>query len=98
VTWTPEKNRAGVRRTYRKKRAFILAYKAARGCEECGERDVRVLDLDHIDPKKKTRNWGRGTSWMRLGWKAIEEELRLCQVLCANCHRRKTWTDMNWTA
>lgn len=79
---------------------FLMRWKAERGCQTCGERDPIVLDCDHIGPKnlKLTRAEGpsRRRSFMRrqalvhLGWAAFLQELKQVQVLCANCHRRKT--------
>lgn len=56
-------------------------------CADCGERDVVVLEFDHIGTKKsdvKTMLWN-GTLWP-----TIEREIAECQVRCANCHRRRT--------
>ena len=52
----------------------------------CGEDDFDVLDFDHIGEKYK------GISRLMLdeNLEAIKKELVKCQVLCANCHRRKT--------
>lgn len=54
-------------------------------CAECGS--VENLEVDHIDPSKKTREprdiWSRTAS-------VREAELALCQVLCAECHKAKT--------
>lgn len=58
-------------------------------CVECGFDDIRALDIDHIDPKKKTTHrtgytWGRRIK----DWLANKGNLRL---LCANCRRIHTW-------
>ncbi|PIY79148.1 MAG: hypothetical protein COY81_04515 [Candidatus Pacebacteria bacterium CG_4_10_14_0_8_um_filter_43_12] len=56
-------------------------------CVDCGEKDIEVLDFDHIHNKKLS------ISVMfrhRYSTKAIEEEISKCVVRCANCHRRKS--------
>ena len=59
-------------------------------CGICGNSDYRVLDFDHLNPDKKIDSISglvsRGSAWWR-----IEEEIAKCQLLCANCHRIKTF-------
>lgn len=57
------------------------------GCVDCGERDLVVLEFDHIGPKTSTV--------MALGWgerslERIRAEIAVCEVRCCNCHRRRT--------
>lgn len=94
------KGKATTRSRYAEKRLFVTGYKTERGCAVCGETDPVVLDLDHIDPATKYRGqmggaWG-GLNLANLGWKALHAELAKCQVLCANCHRRKTAREQGW--
>lgn len=76
-------------------RAAFYEIKKSCECEECGEDDFRVLDFDHKDPGQKTFNIGDG---IRKGFTldTIKEEMAKCRVLCANCHRRKTWDERNY--
>lgn len=63
-------------------------------CVICLEKDIVVLDFDHLDRSIKIDNVSnmvcQGLSWLK-----IEEEIKKCQILCANCHRRKTAKDLN---
>ena len=71
----------------RRNRRFVDAYKNAMGCVDCGERDPIVLDFDHRRGQKRLR-----VSSMRAqGWPlvTIVEEIKKCEVRCANCHRRR---------
>lgn len=53
---------------------------------------MRVLDVDHIDPSRKLRPAHRQYSTpIRLSLWA--KEMSNLQLLCANCHRIKTWED-----
>ena len=61
-------------------------------CKHCGETDPVVLEFDHVDPKLKTKN----VSEMIYNSLAnLKSEIEKCQVLCANCHRRKTAKQFN---
>ncbi len=76
-----------------KARKFIIE-KLQTGCVSCQEKDPIVLDFDHISGKKKYNL----SSMVREGMSIIkiEDELSKCQVLCSNCHRRKTAQEGNW--
>jgi hypothetical protein len=86
-----------------RKQKYIWDFKAARGCVDCGERDPWVLDLDHVDPATKDMKpfrsqlpYRKNRRWTSLSWPRLMEELEKCQVLCANCHRRKTAREQGW--
>ena len=61
-------------------------------CCHCGNNDFRVLDFDHLDRDKKSLNVSEA---MKRGCalETIKEEIKKCQVLCANCHRIKTYEE-----
>jgi hypothetical protein len=74
---------------YRKKvRFYIIEWKKSHPCSDCQESDPIVLEFDHIRDKKKF-NIGEAT---RMGYSldALKEEIAKCEVVCANCHRRRT--------
>lgn len=75
----------------RKTRIACLRYLAKKGCEHCGCKDPRVLEFDHLDPKKKKVSIAtlisQGYSWAN---EKLRREIRKCRVLCANCHRLHT--------
>ena len=81
------------RRNYsREKQAWVTAYKAERGCADCGEMDPVVLEFDHLDPTTKDprlRERPRATL-TNLSRARMEAEAAKCDVVCANCHRRRT--------
>lgn len=55
-------------------------------CKQCGS--TESLEVDHIEPSMKTMQpreiWSRTES-------AVASELANCQVLCADCHAKKTY-------
>jgi len=75
-------------------RAARVAYLQAHPCVDCGERDLCVLDFDHLGDKRELVSAlvARGAPWIR-----IEAEIALCQVRCANCHRRVTARRAGWS-
>lgn len=74
-------------------RLFILE-KLKLGCSVCPEKDPIVLEFDHISGKKKYNLSKMVSDGMSIT--KIENELEKCQILCANCHRRKTAKDFDW--
>lgn len=70
-------------------------YLLAHPCVDCGESDLRVLELDHEDPTNKTANVGRLLA-TGLPWSTVLAEIQKCSVRCANCHRRRTAESYTW--
>lgn len=64
-------------------------------CSRCGNEDYRVLDFDHKDRSKKSFCIGYAMS-KGYGIEKIKKEIKKCQVLCANCHRIKTWESSDY--
>lgn len=84
------KHLAHVRRSARKVRAWLAAYKLSIGCVDCGyNAHFAALQLDHRGVKKTEISAAR-SSIARL-MQVIEEEN--CEVRCANCHAIRTWQD-----
>ena len=74
----------------------LFAYLAAHPCVDCGEADPLALELDHRDGAEKLHNLSR--MWYNgYSWKKIEAEIAKCDVRCANCHRRRTARQQNWS-
>jgi hypothetical protein len=77
----------GLSATKRRNVRFIFDVLARGGCVDCGERDIVVLEFDHIGDKRSNVTvlaWGE-TSISRL-----QEEIACCEIRCCNCHRRRT--------
>lgn len=72
---------------YRELRLWFSDLKKQMGCKECGITDVRLLEFHHIDPDSKLFTIGNGTR----GKAILEEEIKKCELLCANCHKIKQW-------
>ena len=50
-----------------------------------------VMDFDHRDKDCKQFNIAQ---MHRQGWEKIKIEVEKCDVVCANCHRARTYKDM----
>ncbi len=66
----------------------ILEHLSRHLCTDCGEDDVVVLEFDHL--RDKTASVGALVSG-GYSWRRIMEEIAKCEVVCANCHRRRTF-------
>ena len=87
-----EKTNANRRESYRKQYAQIkLEIFAALGnkCIECGNEDLRVLQVDHVDGGGHAHRKASGSSIKY--WMSVMKDLSPYQLLCANCHAIKTW-------
>jgi 5-methylcytosine-specific restriction endonuclease McrA len=58
-------------------------------CVNCGETNPVVLELDHLRDKK----YNIGDIIFCHTWESVQEEIEKCQVLCSNCHKKKTAKD-----
>ena len=77
------------------KRQFIWDYLSNNPCIICGESDPIVLEFDHRDPSEKEG----GISDMITTGISMDKvilEIKKCDVLCSNCHKRKTSKQYNW--
>ena len=66
----------------------LLARLKDRPCADCGRRfPSYVMDFDHVGPKTgAVSSFVRSSSPERLLAEAMN-----CEVVCANCHRLRTW-------
>jgi transposase-like protein len=74
-------------------REYVLEHLRRTPCADCGERDPVVLEFDHIGEKvaSVSRLVSDGASK-----RAIDTEIGRCEVVCANCHRRRTALRGRW--
>jgi 5-methylcytosine-specific restriction endonuclease McrA len=68
-------------------RRYVFALLTRSRCKDCGLEDPLVLEFDHIGPKSANvadlvlQGYGTGR---------IAAEIERCEIVCVNCHRRRT--------
>lgn len=75
-------------------RAVLLAHLLANPCVDCGERDPRVLEYDHVRGEK-VDDVAPMAAWP-VKLERLVAEIAKCEVRCANCHRRRTGVVQGW--
>jgi hypothetical protein len=71
---------------------FIQEYKSNKKCADCGEDyPYWIMEFDHLRDKKFTI--GR-YNLKTISLDVIKEEVLKCDVVCANCHRNRTFNRM----
>ncbi len=85
-----ERQRIKLRREQIAKWFSQLKLQLKKHCRICKENHPACLDFHHRDPKSKTR---KISDMVLFGWgkERILKELRKCDVLCSNCHRKLHW-------
>lgn len=71
-------------------------FRNGRRCADCGEKDVLVLEFDHVRGSKVECVSVLVAKSAPLH--TVKGELSKCEVVCANCHRRRTYLRQtnNW--
>jgi hypothetical protein len=81
-----EDPRRGFSAPVRRNLRVVHAILAGGSCVDCGERDMLVLEFDHVGAKR-----GQISRMVfNVGLATLEAELAECEIRCCNCHRRVT--------
>jgi hypothetical protein len=91
-----EQSRASNKQRIEGNRLQLWIYLLSHPCVDCDESDPIVLQFDHLpglevkfmDVSKMVHD---GYSWA-----TITKEIKKCEVVCANCHIRRTATRGKW--
>lgn len=70
--------------------AFVREYLSTRACEDCGEDDILVLELEHCRGEKISEVSNLISRGVPV--EVVQDEVAKCVVRCANCHRLRTST------
>ena len=70
-------------------RKHLATIKESFGCKDCGKDfPYYVLDFDHV-LGKKVHDISFMCRWYTI--EEINEEVQKCEIVCANCHRKRTY-------
>lgn len=76
-------------------KTYMWTYLKTNPCVDCGEADIIVLEFDHLPKYEKT--WSvSDLANSTASIKHLKDEILRCDVVCANCHRRRTATRAGW--
>jgi hypothetical protein len=73
-------------RLVRDRWVYLIEFFQSNPCADCGELDPLVLEFDHVAEK----SFNIGAALRDRNWQSILDEIDKCEVVCANCHRRRT--------
>lgn len=65
---------------------YLVDFFLSHPCVDCGESDPLVLEFDHVCEK----TFGISQGLRDRNWMSVLDEMAKCDVVCANCHRRRT--------
>lgn len=65
---------------------YLVAFFREHPCADCGEPDPIVLEFDHLGDKE----FGIAAGFRDRNRQSVLDEIAKCDVVCANCHRRRT--------
>ena len=63
---------------------WMCEYLQTHPCMDCGIKDIRVLEFDHLDDKLEN------VSNLLDSLVKLKAEIAKCEVVCANCHKIRT--------
>lgn len=66
---------------------YLIDFFRSNPCSDCGETDPVVLEFDHY---RDDKSFNIGAELRNRNWQSILDEIAKCDVVCANCHRRRT--------
>lgn len=86
--WNKEKQDAQRERHRQKRKEWYHNLKAERGCNICDEDEPVCLDFHHVNDNKSANVGTLATGGYAK--ETVLEEIKKCELLCANCHRKVT--------
>ena len=68
-------------------RVWLHEYFREHHCVDCGEADPIILEFDHLRANKRNRDVA---SMGQASRERVLREIARCEVVCSNCHTRRT--------
>lgn len=66
---------------------IVAKHLVGSSCQDCGNDDWTILQFDHVDPTSKESGI---SDMIGRSQKKIEAELNKCEIVCPNCHAKRT--------
>lgn len=83
------KSGTAYRKTFRTKRKAIINKAKDVPCADCNVKyPPHIMDFDHIEDNKL---FNISDGWFNASLAVIQAEIEKCEVVCANCHRDRTF-------
>lgn len=81
------------RKEYSNKRLIeFYEFLKTKQCVDCGNKDIRVLEFDHVSDK----NFNIAEKINNTPLTTLMNEINKCDIVCANCHRIRTCAQFNY--
>lgn len=74
-------------------RDYLQDYKKNKQCSKCSETHSACLEFHHLD--ESTKYAAVSEYWAFSSISQLQSEIDKCVILCANCHRKIHYHDMN---
>jgi hypothetical protein len=89
-----EKDKIPTKTRRQERREFINNFKKNKPCHDCCKIYPHyIMDFDHLPKfKKEIKIGARGKNHSE---ERLLEEFNKCELVCANCHRERTWQRRN---
>lgn len=71
---------------------WFRQYKSNLACHICGEDHPATIDFHHREPSTKVESVSRMAN-CGYGKEQVLEEIKKCDIVCANCHRKLHWKE-----
>lgn len=84
-----EIHRQKSRELYERNKESIRQYKSSNPCIDCGNYfEHFIMEFDHREGEVVRFRIGKGS--LGINSPAVVSELKKCDLVCANCHKRRT--------
>jgi hypothetical protein len=73
-----------------KAKRYVIDWKSMHPCMDCGiQHPYYCMEFDHVRGRKRFEMWRVGYVYTNL--KTIQDEIDKCDVVCRNCHAKRTF-------
>ena len=83
------------KQSYNKLATLLYSFKFSNSCNVCGENTPSCLEFNHINRKDKEYQISNMCK-MGVSQEQFIKEVQKCEILCCNCHRKRTAKQLGW--